>query len=290
MFLSYLVVFIVGLSIPLVLNLGKDDVRQNTTQNSQVDLNSNSDSIADHSDRSYIDSLQKLIAEYENKLSSLEEDNQALLNDLLDSEGKVSALTAKPTISKKIQQMSDEEIYEKVGEVFKERYLKNIDNPKQFAQRLADVALSDDDEKTASEDGTANSEVRISVSRFPGYQEMTSDQVVASKNRRLYVNMISSLPVPNALIKWKNMTEDKVIMFRGLAFHSQNESQYVWGVPKDEDGWKPGVYQVSVFQINNELQLLATKTYSITEVIDEGPEPVPDVPQHDGPPKTILRQ
>ena len=186
--------------------------------------------------------------------------------------------------------MSDEEIYEKVGQVFKQRYLENVDNPRAFAQRLTDIALTDEDEQSVSENGTANSEVQISISQFPGYQEMTSDQVVVSQYRRLYVNMISSLPVPNGLIKWKNLSEDKVIMFRGLSFHSKNESQYVWGVPKSDDGWQPGLYQVSVYQINNELTLLATKTYTVSEVIDEGPEEVPEVPHADGPPLKMQRQ
>jgi len=75
-----------------------------------------------------------------------------------------------------------------------------------------------------------------------------------------------------------------------LSFHSRNDSQYVWGLPKNDEGWQPGQYQVSVYQINNELTLLATKVYSVTEVIDEGPEPVPDVPVVDGPPLIMQRQ
>lgn len=288
MIFSYIFVFIVGI---IVSNLIGNNQMPVVSPMPEVRLISEENTVATSTDdNSYVDSLHQLIDEYQQKLSALEDNNKALINDLLDTEGKLTLLAAKPTIDKKINNMSDEEIYEKVGQVFKERYLENVDNPKAFASRLSEIALSDEDEESIAENGIANSEVRISISQFPGYQEMISDQVVVSQYRRLYVNMISSLPVPNALIKWKNLSEDKVIMFRGLSFHSKNESQYVWGVPKDSNGWQPGQYQVSVYQINNELTLLASKVYSVSEVIDEGPEPVPDVPQVDGPPLKIQRQ
>jgi len=291
MFFSYVIVFIVGMFVSTLFDFGEQSSNYSIDPlelSQQSDHHNNDQAVT--SNESYIDSLQKMIAEYQAKLSSLEEDNQSLINDLIDSEGKLLATATKPTISKRINAMSDEEIYEKIGEVFKERYLENVDNPKAFAQRLTDIALSDEDEQSISENGIANSEVRISISQFPGYQEMTSDQLVVSQYRRLYVNMISSLPVPNGLIKWKSLTDEKVIMFRGLSFHSKNDSQYVWGIPKSEDGWQPGVYQVSIYQINNELTLLASKTYTVSEVIDEGPEQTPDVPQHDGPPIKMQRQ
>ena len=288
MFFSYLLVFFLGWFAStfthLDNNLPAPQFADNDISSDQPVINSAPQ------DDSYIDSLHKMISEYQNKLSILEDDNKSLISDLLDSEGKLSLMATKPTILKKINNMSDEEIYEKVSEVFNEKYLENVDNPKAFASRLTDIALTDEDEESVNAEGTANSEVQISISQFPGYQEMISNQVVVSQYRRLYVNMISSLPVPNGLIKWKNLSEDKVIMFRGLSFHSRNDSQYVWGLPKNDEGWQPGQYQVSVYQINNELTLLATKVYSVTEVIDEGPESVPDVPVVDGPPLIMQRQ
>jgi len=288
MFFSYLLVFFLGWFASTIThyenNLSSPQLANNDVSLDQPVINNTPQ------DDSYIDSLHKMISDYQNKLSILEDDNKSLISDLLDSEGKLSLMATKPTILKKINNMSDEDVYEKIGEVVRESYLENVDNPKAFASRLTDIALTDEDEESVSSDGTANSEVQISISQFPGYQEMSSNQVVVSQYRRLYVNMISSLPVPNGLIKWKNLSEDKVLMFRGLSFQSRNDSQFVWGLPKDSNGWKPGQYQVSVYQINNELTLLATKVYSVTEVIDEGPEPVPDIPVVDGPPIKMQRQ
>ena len=42
--------------------------------------------------------------------------------------------------------------------------------------------------------------------------------------------------------------------------------------------------------MNNELTLLATKNYTVNEVIDEGAEEHPEVPEVDGPPLKIQRQ
>jgi len=290
MLLSYIFVFISGIVLSTLINFGTEPEVTIIESNRGLDQSADTGKTNNQPENSYIESLHQLIAEYQAKLADLEDDNKSLFNDLLDSEGKLSAVVSKPTISKKIASMSDDDIYEKIGQVFKESYLENVDNPKAFAQRLTDIALTDEDEKSTNESGVANSEVRISISQNPGYQEMTSDQVVVSQYRRLYVNMTSSLPVPNGLIKWKNLSEDKIIMFRGLTFHSNNDSQYVWVRPKSDDGWQRGLYQVSVYQINNELTLLATKNYTVSEVIDEGPEEVPEVPHVDGPPLKLQRQ
>jgi len=290
MYISYAIVFLVGMAVSVFLNTFSDNHDLKTTEITG-DVEVSGELLKESADNnSYINSLHKLIAEYQDKLSILEDDNQQLIKDLLDSEKQRLLLAQKPTISKKIAAMSDEEVYENLSKAFRQRYLENIDNPKLAAQRLTDIALTDEDEKKVTEEGLANNEVRISISHLPEYVEMTTDQVVASKYRRLYVNMVSSLPVPSALVKWKDLSNDKIIMLKGITFISRNESQHLWGRPKSGDGWEPGRYQVSVYQINNELTLLATKVYTVTEVIDEGPEPAPEVPLYDGPPLKTPRQ
>lgn len=285
MLLSYFLVFILGGFVSFFI--GNNETSVTLDRNDSTISNIQGATSIDQNNISYIDSLQRLIAEYKNKLSSLEDSNKELLSELLNSDAKLLHMASKSTVSNKIRNMSDEEVLDKVGHFFKERYLTNVSDYKSFASRLTDIALTD--ESSASSEATANIDVRISVSMFPGYEEMSGDQVVVSKFRRLYVNMISSYPVPNALIKWKNLSKDKMLLLSGLTFHSNNDSQFVWIKP-DDGGWSPGNYQVNIYQINNELSLLASKTYTVTEVLDEGLEPQPEVPSVDGPPLKILRQ
>ena len=213
--------------------------------------------------------LNKLLLEYEEKIAFLLNENESLSGKYLLSNTQLQALASKPDIEKKINNMSDSDIRKKLNLILDEDHISDIQDTRAFAGRLAEVAMESTDENSGSSENT-NIDVRISISSEIGYHEMPTSDVVASKYKRLYANILSAEALDYVLVKWKNVSTDELLFYKGVSFNPVIDDQFIWTKP--ENGWERGVYQINIYKIDDELQLLANKRFTVSDVIDEGPE------------------
>lgn len=260
---SYFIIFILGWGGAILFSdkqPQKVSIEHIQTEDNLSTSNSND------SDSSSLELLSQLVDEYKSKLSDLQNENLELLDSLRLSNNQLSSVVDKAMISKKISSMSESDVKSKLETLFKPEHLNNIEDPKAFAEKLTDIAL----ENESSENETLL-DVRISVSGDSGYIESDSSPLKVSQYRRLYANILSSQAIGQALVKWKDLSNDELIYFKGLSFGKADNLQHVWTIPKG--GWKPGSYSVSLYSIEQNLTLIAVKQFNISDVYDDGPEP-----------------
>jgi len=266
---TYVFIFLLGGFVFKITNdaFFENSDEKKTRPESVAELNNEPFKITDNPDDD--DYLNKLLIEYEKKIESLLDENETLVGKYLSSNTQLQALTTKPSIEKKIKNMSDSDLRNKINLVIDDSQFSDIHDTKAFASRLAEVAMESPDDKSGSTDST-NIDVRISISRTIGYQEMTTSGVVASKYRRLYANILSSEVLDYVLVKWKNVSTDEFLFYKGLTFNPNSDSQFIWTKPRD--GWETGVYQINIYKIDDKMELLAEKRFTITDVFEDGSE------------------
>jgi len=268
---SYFSVFILGLVAAMFFS--GEQIREIPIKDILTDAKVSRLGANNGFDSGYLDSLNQLVSEYKLKLSELEDENSELLESLRLSNSQLASVVDKAVIAKKISSMTDADVKSKLEKLFKSDHLKDIENPKAFAEKLTDIALED----KSNENEHQEFDVRISVSGNSGYIESNDSPLKVSQHRRLYANILSSQAIGQALVKWKDLSNDELIYFKGLTFGRADNLQYVWTIPNG--GWKPGKYSVSLYSIDQNLSLISIKYFTIMEVYDEGPEPPYDTSQ-----------
>ena len=266
--ISYFIVFLLGgVGSYLFLDDGEIVEKQATAY-----IKSNNPVIVESEpDKSRLNSLQRIIDEFKDQLASLEEENNSLLESLRLSNSKLTSVLDKDLITKKINTMSEDDLRSKLKSVVRDEHLEGIEDAKAFAHRLAEVVAEDEIDTDIDENQTVNTDVKVSVSRDYYYIDAINPDLVASKSRRLYANIYSTQPLGDAFVKWKNITTDELISIRSLNIGNAENRQYVWTIPKG--GWTTGVYSVTLYSIDESLKPLAINRFTITNVVDEGPEP-----------------
>lgn len=269
--LLYTSIFILGFILSKLITTSPE-VSQETSKVESTATNlftSDSDNLDDE-----ISSLRLLIQDYEEKINSLITENSGLSEKLLADE-KLLALASKTDINRQIDMMSDTSIRKKINLVIDDDQLENISDTNKFAKRMAEVALEGSDENSGETDRT-NVDVRINISHELGYQEMPTNQIVARKYKRLYANILTSPLLDYILVRWKNLSTNETLVYKGIGLNQNFDYQYVWA--KAKDGWEVGDYQINIYKISDNLELLASKQYQIIESIDDGPEVFSDEP------------
>jgi len=223
-------------------------------------------------DVTYLSALEKLLLEYEDKLSSLQDVNKLLQAKLSLTDSKKTLISVVPSFRKKIQHMSENEVKEELYTLFRHKHqLKNVDSYKDFALNFVDLALKEDKLPENIEDGNHLIDVRISISKNSVYIDVSEDNFQASKYHKLYANISASPALKNVMLKWKNLTTGELLKYQVIGTAAENDILYVWARPSS--GWEVGTYQVSLHKLDNAMTLISQRLYRINSVIDEGPEP-----------------
>lgn len=270
----YSFIFILGVLISYLL-FGNNNSNKPMHQPDVMD-NQISDSRNNQGEESADDYLAALLVQYEKTIASLQNQNDSLLKQTSFSENQFIAMSSKPTIERKINSMSDSAVLKKLGLIFSDEQMENIQNPKDFARRLTEVALEESTDNQSGSTENTNVDVRISISHSIGYQEAADELLVASKFKRLYANILSSEIMEAVLVKWKNLSTGELLFYKGISLNQLDGPQFIWAKPKN--GWETDTYQINMYKIGAELQLLASKQFTISNVIDDGPEQVSDEP------------
>ncbi|MCW9013588.1 MAG: hypothetical protein OQL06_07375 [Gammaproteobacteria bacterium] len=223
--------------------------------------------------------MQRL-AESDSTIKYLQEMNESLSSLLSGKKNEIAALLAKPSLHEKINSMSDEELLEKLLLMFKEDDLAGIENKKQMALRLTEIALGDEEIDTSMVTGT------VAVTTIPEHVDYASEFLNIKQYDTLYAHLSTSDKLEKTLVKWTNLSTGKIMLFKKMAFVPEELQKYVSMRPKG--GWVEGDYQVSLYNINQGLTVLASTTYTVQTVQESEPPARPDGPIIYGGDKTAV--
>ena len=212
------------------------------------------------------DEIQRLLgrlAESDSMIKYLQGMNDSLSSLLAGKKEELAVLLARPDIQKKINSMSDREISEKLLMMLRAEDLENIQNKKEMAMRLAEVALSGKEADTSMVTGA------VAVSIFPEHVAHANELLNIKRYDRLYAHLSLSDQLEKTLVKWTNLSTGRTMLFKRMAFAPGELRKHVSMRPKT--GWVVGDYQVSFYKIDQGFTLLANANYTLQTVEDSEP-------------------
>jgi hypothetical protein len=213
------------------------------------------------------------LQEASNKISELESQNLKLSRQIEQMDLPISSDVTVPELMDRVDLLPADLIYQQLGRIFDEEYLDSIEDPHEFAKQLIDVAISEGG--ISDRDGlTADADVAVefSFSPVPGMREFSTLDVV-KQHDRVFVHFNTSATYPSLIVRWQHLETGEILQFSPLELLG-NQEKYISLQPRS--GWKRGDYEVSVFDLSAENQLVGTGTYWLNDVVaseNDGSQP-----------------
>lgn len=211
--------------------------------------------------------LRKALLRARAQISNLESRNKALAEqvDLLGIP-LADDLTYDELLLR-VDRLPPDLVRELLMQVFDDAYVENLDNPNAFARDMIDIALQED----LSEDLEEEFEpvgISFSLSPIRGLRSFTSLNEVEQYDR-IFTHFIAAQSYPNMIVRWQHRESGEIVQFGPLQL-SDNQGQYLSLQP--QAGWREGVYQVSVFDLDSDRRLVGTSSFRLETIIEQDAE------------------
>jgi len=147
--------------------------------------------------------------------------------------------------------------------LFDEDYLATIENPNEFAKDLVDVALDNDD----VEDVSGNVSIEFSFSSIYGLRQFSYASELQQFDR-IFAHLSATQDMPSSIIRWQHQATGEILLFEQQALRADAQSQVI--SLKPSQGWQPGNYKVSVYDMDDDKRLVGTNEFSVASIqVDE---------------------
>ena len=214
-----------------------------------------SDEVSDEQKR-----LRRELLRANQQISLLESRNMALAKQIDRMDLPLPGDTTYPELMQRIDRLPASLVQQQLRLIFDEAYLDNIEDPNEFAKELIEIALSD--EQPESE---LRVDIEFSQSPVRGMRSFVSLDEVDSRDR-IFAHFNASLSFANLILRWQHRASGEILYFGPLQLANSQGGYHSLFPPA---GWRPGLYQVSVFDLDNERELVGSNSYQINSVTQE---------------------
>jgi hypothetical protein len=217
--------------------------------------------------------IKENLQEASNKISELESQNIKLSRQIEQMDLPISSDVTVPELMGRVDLLPADLIYQQLERIFDEEYIDSIEDPHEFAKQLIDVAISEGG-STDSAGLTVDADVAVefSFSPVPGMREFSTLDIV-EQHDRVFVHFNTSATYSSLIVRWQHLETGEILQFSPLELLG-NQEKYISLQPRS--GWKRGDYEVSVFDLSAENQLVGTGTYWVNDVVaseNDGSQP-----------------
>jgi len=147
--------------------------------------------------------------------------------------------------------------------LFDEEFLATIENPNEFAKDLVDVALDNDE----VEDVSGNVSIEFSFSPIYGLRQFSYASDLQQFDR-IFAHLSATQDMPSSIIRWQHQATGEILLFEQQALRADAQSQVI--SLKPSQGWQPGNYKVSVYDMDDDKRLVGTNEFSVASIqVDE---------------------
>lgn len=225
---------------------------------------SHSSNTSDELEKSIIH-LKSNLARLEKKYRQLLTENKILEKELEHKNQAKNVSLSYPGLVKQIDAIPDFLLDRQLSQYFGDDFVDGIDDKKAFTKNLLDAAL----DTTADENNeNANPQVTLTFSKsiFPNSQQLGADAQVRLYDV-IFAHMNADEGIEQVIVKWMNISTGEVLMFSKANIRGGQSQQYV--SLKPAQGWKTGVYRVTVYSADSVVNQIGENTYSIASVVND---------------------
>jgi hypothetical protein len=217
-------------------------------------------------DQAQADRIHKLNQQLKlakSEIDDLQSKNSNLAKQIEQMDLPVSPSMEYPELIAKIDDLPLPLINEQLDKLFDNYALKRINNPRGFAKRLIDVALTD------QEESTIELNITFSTSPLAGVRPL-SESTSITKDDTVFAHITTSASLDETVIvKWRDLRTGEILSLTNQAMNTNGREQYVWMRPKK--GWQPGRYGVSVYSMDDQVSPLGSAAFNLVAVSDPQP-------------------
>lgn len=250
-----IIILLFGFSIGYISSNYQHDSAKQKTQESTPSSKKN---IVPNDNSNLIAYPSEVTGSDKNEIAYLLRVNQELLSKLNNiNQSKKNLLK----IEKMIDELPKDYLSEQLKKKLKIPSLENIDNIHDFSKNLFNKAVEDN-----NYDDLENIDIQFSFSPILGKQQFAGTTKAATNDKIFAYIGTDSKKTRNVIVKWKKTKGNELINFRYFAVSANSSYNYIAASPLK--GWATGSYRVSVYDIDNQLTPLASKTYSISDIVE----------------------
>lgn len=174
----------------------------------------------------------------------------------------LSGKAAYQQVSAVIDQAPPDQVSQQLQRFLSPAELQLIQNQKQFAQRLNDEFFGQ--RKAVDQPAQPRADLRISA----GVDTPAASQdtvALTSPNQKIYAHLLN-VEGPNrsdlVFVKWQDLDTDRVLLFDRKAITGAFNHNWVNLTPLG--GWQPHRYQVTIYNVNDQMSVLAQQRYQVS--------------------------
>ncbi|MEM7563146.1 MAG: hypothetical protein AAF353_08880 [Pseudomonadota bacterium] len=204
---------------------------------------------------------QLLLANQE--ISQLEARNLALSRQIEQMNLPISSNTTYPELLARVDRLPGSLIRKQLRTLFDEDFVDTIDDPHDFAKELIEVALD-----TESEETNDSLQIAFSLSPTWGLRNFSYLDTIDEYDQ-VFAHFVAAQNFPNLIVRWQHRDTGEILKFGPLQL-IDNQSRYQ--SLKPSQGWETGSYQVSVYNLDNEKQMIGSRLFQISGVEEQAGE------------------
>ncbi|MET0068572.1 MAG: hypothetical protein ABW096_00930 [Candidatus Thiodiazotropha sp.] len=222
--------------------------------------------------------MQAMLVHASDVISQLESDNQALSHQI-DQMGLNSGQgSAKSDLLLRIDRLPETLISQQLEMLFDDEYLEHINDKRSFAKQLVEIALADVESHLIETENDDNPyiEIEFSLSPVTGLRQFIAIADIEAYDT-IFAHFSSATAYARLIVRWQHAGSGEILRMGPLSLQD-NLNGFL--SLKPENGWKPGYYNVSLFDINDNQKLVASSRYfieSISETESQAAEADQDV-------------
>jgi len=140
---------------------------------------------------------------------------------------------------------------------YDDRDLLRIENLKEFSRNILGRLV----EKPDNMMDTSAQLVEFSKTEQRGENPLRNEPLFAGYKGRIYAHFSArDYGSPHALVRWTNISENRVVYFQKQLVNPYSESNFVW---LESNFWESGQYRVDVYREDEILSVLAAGTLDV---------------------------
>jgi hypothetical protein len=163
-----------------------------------------------------------------------------------------------------VEDMEVEEIHALMGEFvsLSPVHLREIEDLRAFASRMAEVALAGTFEPDREDEGAAEGPVLFATERAPNDPERVASTLFPAGEAIIHAMIpVDGFRGEQTVVKWIRLEPPQIVAFRRLSLVT-DDAYYSYGLRRSA-ALQPGHYRVEVYRVDDELTPIAVGSYAI---------------------------
>jgi hypothetical protein len=202
------------------------------------------------------------LSEANEKIARLQRLNSSLSRQIEQMDLPLPTSTTYPELLHKIDRLPASFINQQLTSYFGEEYVSRIEDPYEFSKQVVEMVL--DDQSDEIPDGSVS--IEFSQSPISGVRQL-SQTVELDQYDTVFAHVTATQDVANCIAKWQHVNTGEVLLLRQLDLKATRSSQYVWVKPSL--GWQPGSYALTIHDMDNDKQLIASSSLQVANVLTD---------------------